>query len=107
MLSMPGTDEQKAILLGCNGCHTIERIVKSVHTPDEFLQIFQRMGGYYPGSTPRKPQRLVGDGLREVCPGGDNASRNAGYLSTINLNQHKTSRHPLVTLPRPPAQSPA
>src|SRR5712692_6695111 len=51
MMSMPGSDEQKAFLLGCNGCHTIERIVKSVHTPDEFLQIFQRMGGYYPGST--------------------------------------------------------
>jgi len=27
MLSMPGSDEQKAFLLGCNGCHTIERIV--------------------------------------------------------------------------------
>src|SRR6516162_11393263 len=40
MLSMPGSDEQKAFLLGCNGCHTIERIVKSVHTPEEFLQIF-------------------------------------------------------------------
>ncbi len=53
MLSMPGSDEQKAFLLGCNGCHTIERIVKSVHDADEFLQIFQRMGGYYPGSTPQ------------------------------------------------------
>ena len=69
MLSMPGSDEQKSILLNCNSCHTIERIVRSVHTPDEFLQIFQRMGGYYPGSTPQKPQRLVGDVLREVGRG--------------------------------------
>jgi len=100
MMSMPGTDEQKAILLNCNSCHTIERIVKSVHTPDEFLQIFQRMGGYYPGSTPRKPQRLVGDVLREVGRGGDNAKRNAEYLATINLSQQETWSYPLKTLPR-------
>jgi virginiamycin B lyase len=100
MMSMPGTDEQKAILLNCNSCHTIERIVKSVHTPDEFLQIFQRMGGYYPGSTPRKPQRLVGDVLREVGRGGDNARRNAEYLASINLSQQETWSYPLKTLPR-------
>src|SRR6266852_8116435 len=100
MMSMQGSDEQKAFLLGCNGCHTIERIVKSVHNADEFLQIFQRMGGYYPGSTPRKPQRLVGDVLREVGRGGDNARKNAEFLATINLSQQETWSYPLKTLPR-------
>jgi virginiamycin B lyase len=100
MMSMQGSDEQKAILLNCNGCHTIERIVRSVHNADEFLQIFQRMGGYYPGSTPRKPQRLVGDVLREVGRGGDNARKNAEYLATINLSQQETWSYPLKTLPR-------
>ncbi len=100
MLSMPGSDEQKSILLNCNSCHTIERIVRSVHTPDEFLQIFQRMGGYYPGSTPQKPQRLVGDVLREVGRGGDNARKNAEYLASINLSQQETWSYPLKTLPR-------
>jgi virginiamycin B lyase len=100
MLSMPGSDEQKAFLLNCNGCHTIERIAKSVHDPDEFLQIFQRMGGYYPGSTPLKPQRLVGDVLREVGRGGDNARKNAEYLASINLSQQETWSYPLKTLPR-------
>src|SRR5215470_987396 len=100
MLSMPGSDEQKAILLNCNSCHTVERIVKSVHTADEFLQIFQRMGGYYPGSTPRKPQRLVGDATREVGRGGDNARKNAEYLASINLSQQETWSYPLKTLPR-------
>src|SRR5438876_4580058 len=60
MSSMPGTDEQKRFLLNCNGCHTIERIMKSAYDADGFLQIFQRMAGYYPGSTPLKPQRLAG-----------------------------------------------
>ena len=100
MLSMPGSDEQKSILLNCNSCHTIERIVRSVHTPDEFLQIFQRMGGYYPGSTPQKPQRLVGDVLREVGRGGDNARKNAEFLASINLSQQETWSYPLKTLPR-------
>jgi virginiamycin B lyase len=100
MLSMPGSDQQKEFLLGCNGCHTIERIVKSVHTADEFLQIFQRMGGYYPGSTPQKPQRLVGDVLREVGRGGDNARKNAEFLASINLSEQETWSYPLKTLPR-------
>src|SRR6202047_3321325 len=100
MMSMQGTDEQKGILLNCNACHTIERIVKSVHSPDEFLQIFQRMGGYYPGSTPQKPQRLVGDALREVGRGGDNARKNAEYLASINLSQQETWAYQLKTLPR-------
>jgi virginiamycin B lyase len=51
MMSMPGTDEQKAFLLNCNSCHTIERIVRSTHDAAEFEQTFLRMGGYYPGST--------------------------------------------------------
>src|ERR1700730_8548870 len=100
MMSMQGSDEQKAILLNCNSCHTIERIVKSVHNADEFLQIFQRMGGYYPGSTPRKPQRLVGDVLREVGRGGDNARKTAEWLATRHLSPPETPSYPLKPPPR-------
>ncbi len=97
MMSMPGTDEQKSILLNCNSCHTIERIVRSTHDAAEFSQVFQRMGGYYPGSTPRKPQRLVGDTLRAV---GNSDKSAAEYLASINLSQHDTWPYPLKTLPR-------
>ena len=97
MLSVPGTDEQKSMLLNCNGCHSIERIVKSVHTPEEFLKLFKRMGSYYPGSTPRKPQPLVGNASRDVGRGGE---KNAEYLASINLSQQETWSYPLKTLPR-------
>jgi streptogramin lyase len=100
MMSMPGSEEQKSFLLGCNSCHTIERIVRSTHDADEFLQVFHRMGGYYPGSTPRKPQRLVGDVLRAVGNGGDNARKTAEWLATINLSQQDAWSYPLKTLPR-------
>src|SRR5579871_6762826 len=97
MLSMTGTNEQKSFLLGCNSCHTIERIVRSTHNPEEFAQTFTRMGGYYPGSTPRKPQRLLGDTLRAV----GNADKSAAeYLATINLSQHDRWPYELKTLPR-------
>jgi virginiamycin B lyase len=100
MMSMQGSDEQKSFLLNCNSCHSIERIVRSTHNAEEFTQIFTRMGGYYPGSTPLKPQRLVGDVLREVGRGGDNAKRTADWLTTINLSQRDTWDYPLKTLPR-------
>jgi virginiamycin B lyase len=100
MMSMPGSEEQKSFLLGCNSCHTIERIVRSTHDADEFLRTFHRMGGYYPGSTPIKPQRLVGDVLRAVGNGGDNARKTAEWLATINLSQQDKWSYPLKTLPR-------
>src|SRR5688572_14595346 len=57
LMSMPGTEEQKRFLLNCNGCHTYERIVKSTYDAQGFLQVFERMSNYYPGSMPTKPQR--------------------------------------------------
>jgi virginiamycin B lyase len=99
LLSMPGTDEQKKFLLNCTGCHTLERIVKSSYDADEFLQIFERMSGYYPGSTPTKPQRLAGDARRDRDRGGD-ARKIAEWLSTVNLSQQQTWDWPLKTQPR-------
>src|SRR5207247_10164938 len=64
LTSMPGTDEQKRFLLNCTGCHTLERIMKSTHDADGFLEVIQRMSLYYPGSTPLKPQRLAGTATR-------------------------------------------
>jgi virginiamycin B lyase len=100
MMSMPGSDEQKSFLLGCNSCHTVERIVRSTHDPDEFMQVIHRMGGYYPGSVPTKPQRLVGDVLRNVGAGGDNARKTVEWLASINLSQHDHWSYQLKTLPR-------
>jgi virginiamycin B lyase len=99
LMSMPGTDEQKNFLLGCNDCHTYDRIVRSTHNADEFLQVFQRMSGYYPGSTPRKPQRLVGDARRENGR-SDDIRKTAEWLASINLSQQDTWSYPLKTLPR-------
>src|SRR6059036_962434 len=99
MSSMPGTDEQKRFLLNCNGCHTLERIMKSTYDADGFMQIFQRMASYYPGSTPLKPQRLAGTATRDVQRGGS-GRKTAEWLATINLSQEPSWPFALRTEPR-------
>ena len=100
LLSIPGTERQKATLLGCAGCHTYERIVKSTHDPEGFVEVLERMGHYYPGSIPTKPQRLSGTASRMARTRGDAAVEIAEWLSTINLSQTETRQYELRTLPR-------
>jgi virginiamycin B lyase len=99
LMSMPGTDAQKRLILDCNSCHSLERIVRSTHDAEEFKQVFLRMAGYYPGSTPLKPQRLVGDAVRRLIS-AEEAPDAAAWLAGINLSQQDTWSWPLHTLPR-------
>src|SRR3989442_3758757 len=47
MASVPGTDQQKGLLLNCVGCHTLERVVRSQHDADAFTKtVLPRMQGY-------------------------------------------------------------
>jgi virginiamycin B lyase len=98
--SVPGTAAQKKIFLNCTGCHTLERIVKSSHDAAGFLQVFDRMSGYYPGSMPIHPQRLSPTVRRNMAR-GSSLEASAQYLATINLSQGETRSFPLKTLPRP------
>ena len=100
LLSFPGADNQKKATLGCISCHDLDRIVRSQHTAEEFMQIFERMSGYYPGSTPERPQRLSGDARRQVGQ-GPGAHALAEFLASVNLSEDETWAYPLKTLPRP------
>jgi streptogramin lyase len=104
LMSIPGTDDQKRFLLNCNSCHTLERIVKSTHDAAEFVQVFNRMGHYYPGSTPLKPQPLAGNAGRAMAK-GEEAQKAAEWLASINLSQQETWSWQLKTLPRLTGQS--
>ena len=98
LLSVPGTDTQKAFLLNCVSCHTLERIVRSTHDADEFTQVIYRMMGYAQVSQPVKPQRRM-----EPNRGGspEQWRTQAEYLATINLSSVPQWEFPLKTLPRP------
>ena len=99
LISIPGTDEQKRFLLNCTTCHTLERIMRSTHDADEFMQVFHRMSLYYPGSTPLKPQRLAGTASRDVERGG-NGRKTAEWLASVNLSEEPAWTYPLKTQPR-------
>jgi virginiamycin B lyase len=100
LASIPGTDAQKKFLLDCTGCHTLERVVRSTHTADEFAEVIQRMSLYSQGSTPARPQPLAGGAARE--PGrGTNVQAAAEWLASVNLSASQTWDYPLKTAPRP------
>ena len=104
MASIPGTDQQKGQLLGCVGCHTLERAMRSPHDADTFMKIvLPRMQGYVNQSIPQHPQLRKGE--RRMEERGDQRVRlyraAAEYLSTINLSAGKSWSYELKTLPRP------
>jgi virginiamycin B lyase len=96
--SFPGTEQDNKAILNCVSCHNLDRIVRSQYDAEQFMDVFNRMVGYYPGSTPEHPQRLVGNAQRSLGQ-GDGVRAMAGYLSLINLSR-ETWPYPLKTLPR-------
>jgi streptogramin lyase len=98
--SAPGTDKQKRFLLDCTNCHTLERVMRSTHSADEFVQVIQRMGLYSPGSTPTHPQPLVGGVQRDPARGGP-LQVSAEWLASVDLSSSETWEYPFKTLPRP------
>jgi virginiamycin B lyase len=98
MMSIPGTEAQKAMLLNCTSCHTMERIARSTHDSDEWTQVITRMMGYGAVSQPVKPQRML-DTTRAGTP--EQYREMADYLATINLSSADHWQYDLKTLPRP------
>jgi streptogramin lyase len=98
MMSIPGTEEQKAFLLNCVGCHTLERVVRSTHDADEWTRVIPRMMGYGAVSQPIKPQPML-DKSRAGTP--EQYRQVAEYLASINLSAVDHWAYELKTLPRP------
>jgi virginiamycin B lyase len=102
LVSMPGEDKQKAFLTQCVGCHTLQRVLTSTHSPAEFEQVFLRMSRYSPGSTPTHPQPLLPGprGERPVVT-GDAAKAAAEYLASLSRGNAEATEYELKGLPRP------
>lgn len=103
LMSMPGTDEQKASLLNCVNCHTLQFIAFSNHDTGQFVKVIERMGTYANAAFPPHPQKRLAERLLELH--GDARQRaqrqQAEFLSTINLSSTAKWNYPLRTLPRP------
>jgi virginiamycin B lyase len=97
LISMPGAAEQKRPLIECMSCHTLERVVRSKFTADEFVAVLKRMANYANNSTMQRVQARVTE--REVPD--DRARRVGEYLATVNLSKRDRWDYELKTLPRP------
>ena len=102
LLSMPGSDNQKAFLGGCMGCHELNVITNSVYDKEQFAEIVPQMGRYYPGSRP---------GRKQILPPGPRGNRGiqdegiidavSTFLASVNMNPDGTFPYELQTHPRP------
>lgn len=106
--SFPGTPEQKASVQGCTHCHTLERIVRSHHDADEFMDVLERMSHHTPESFPLMVQPDGPGRIGAGEMGGDQAAqqranreKQAHYLASLNLSAVEQWPYPLKIAPRP------
>jgi virginiamycin B lyase len=106
LMSAPGPDNLKGHMTNCVSCHTLQRVFSSMHTAEEFKQIFRRMGSYSPGSTPSHPQVLLPGprGDRSPMPQSQFEAESA-WLASVDLSTTDTWAYEFQTLPRPKGAS--
>lgn len=101
MLSVPGRPDQKAILLECTSCHTLERIVRSHYSAQQFMFVLPRMFNYTNMTSALNPQPYPAGMHRPQRHSPAQVQAMAAYLASINLSSVPVWQYPLKTLPRP------
>lgn len=106
--SAPGTDEQKDLLVrnmvNCGFCHTMERVMRSTHDAESFLNVIQRMHTYETDHSSADLIRVARppQALENMVWYGRQGKDIANYLATLNLSGGKeTWDFPFTFLPRP------
>ena len=108
MDSVPGESRDKRALLNCVNCHTLERVVRSKYSAEEFIKVvLPRMQGYVNQSMPGAPQLRKGERVMEER--GDQRvqiyKELGGYLASINLHNRSTWTYALKKFPRPTGEA--
>ena len=115
--SWPGRTDIKNGLLNCTQCHSLQPIVRSHYTADQWVPVLQRMSRYSQGSTPTRPQLrpnthgggagspILAQGMGgregEAPVGEDRMAATAAYLASINLSAASKWSYALKAYPRP------
>ena len=102
MMSINATEAEKNSLLNCVQCHTVERILRSKHTAEEFAKVLDRMGSYANQSFPLHVQKRKADRLLEER--GEYRERTrmrlAAFLARVNQSSGPW-QYSFKTLSRP------
>jgi virginiamycin B lyase len=103
IMSAPGADQVKSFLPDCVGCHTLQRVFTAMHSPEEWKNVFARMGRYAPESVPTRPQLLLQGGARSERPrvAANMIDAAAEFLVNANVNNPDNEGLVFKRLPRP------
>jgi len=103
IMSAPGDERTKSFLPDCVGCHTLQRVFSALHTPEEWKNVFARMGRYAPESTPVRPQLLLQGGPRSERPRvpANMMDAAAEFLVSANVNNPDNEGQVFKRVPRP------
>ncbi len=94
LTSIPGSERDKRPLATCMTCHTLERVVKSTHSADEFVDVLRRMANYaYESGDADIPPRETPRPFPE-----QKALALATYLASINLSRGPWAWRPKALL---------
>jgi virginiamycin B lyase len=118
-MSWPENTDIKNGLLNCTQCHSLQPVVRSTLTAEQWVPVLQRMGRYSQGTTPMRPQMRPGnttggailaqsmDGREGAAPVGPALlKQTAEYLASVNLSGGRSTwSYPLKTYPRPSGKS--
>jgi streptogramin lyase len=111
MLSFPGTDAEKSVvvrnMVNCAFCHSLERIARSTHDADAFVDVIRRMSTYETDHSSAERVQLVGPmpPAAGLAWWGRDARLIAEYFARVNLRGRKTWDYSLKTLPRPTGEA--
>jgi virginiamycin B lyase len=101
LISMPGNPMQKDLLLNCTTCHTIERIVTSHFTAQDFKGVMQVMAGFANQASDLEPQRKLKLPASIAAHWGGGKATLRKFMASINEGKTGKLAYALKTLPRP------
>ncbi len=115
---IPGTEEEKfsvqKVAVSCTYCHSLERVLKSRHTADQFVNVINRMQDYFgDGSMVSTEGRGRARVLSQAEKDNNHKNPNWGfypptdkvklgqYLATVNQQGGRALPKAVASLPRP------
>ncbi|MBM3778768.1 MAG: hypothetical protein FJW23_11105 [Acidimicrobiia bacterium] len=113
-MSFPGTPEQIFPIAnhGCTYCHTLERLARSKHSAEQWVDVLTRMQIYFLDGTavaedrgrgaPNDAEAVAAAAKNPNSVGGRPKTELGQYMASLNLSGGRTTwSYPLKTLPRP------
>ncbi|HET9116744.1 MAG TPA: carboxypeptidase regulatory-like domain-containing protein, partial [Pseudonocardiaceae bacterium] len=101
LLSMPGNVQQKDLLLNCTTCHTLERIVTSRFTAQDFMGVMHQMSLFANQSFDLNPQMRLKMTKSQEGTWGTGKQTLAKFMASVNESASGKLDYPLKSLPRP------